>query len=273
MAMAHLRKEKIPIHVAFSFERLTNGTAGVRLWIGLDKSHLTRKVGARGSFYSVRLFGRVTGPRGRIVQQFENRFSNPEQRSDLFDTQDKIVTPQSLSLSPGEHQLFLVVDDSFGNEVGTWEGILPVPDPGEMSESSLVIGDRVGSHRLRTRVLESDFPVQPRFQSDKTSLPCFRPGEELAIWMQLYRLDVNKSASMIAEFRIVNDRTKKVMFEEGERPFVREQVSLSKSIALSGFDPGTYILEVNIRGPITRTFSRSFRVTSPTGATLGTFEP
>jgi len=208
----------------------------------------------------VHVYGKVTGVTGRVAPGgvFEDTISQDIPDA-LFkqSLEGAAIHQKIVPLRPGLYKLDLVVKDINSGNVGTVSQRLQVPRfPDEKLQlSSLILADlvenlpssQIGSGSF---ILGSN-KVRPNVNDN------FRHDRPMNLWFQVYNLKVDEASrkpSATVETLITKNgkEVKKDVEQASELSNAAAQMTLSKSIALSDFEPGEYSVQVKVTDNLTK---------------------
>ncbi len=257
----------LPFDVRADFIKVTSDTVLVPVTIQLKNKDITftHKEGvARGV---VNIFGRVTTLTGRISQTFEDTVT-VEQPEELLPKvlDSSAVYWKALPLRPGRYRVDIVCNDVNGDRVGTWSKGLMVPqfDEDKLASSTLIVADlmekvpakNVGSGNFVIGTTK----VRPRVEPASGQPASFRQNQKANFWMQVYNLGVDQQthkSSALIEYEVTN-------MSDGNKPVVQvkestadlgnvgEQITLEKSLPLTGFKPGVYQIAIKVKDNVSK---------------------
>jgi hypothetical protein len=155
------------------------------------------------------------------------------------------------------YKLDLVVKDINSGNVGTINKGFTVPrfPEGKLQLSSLILADlvenlppsQIGSGSF---ILASN-KVRPNVKQE------FRREKNLNLWFQVYNLKIDEAThkpSATVEMLITKNgqEVKKVVEQASELSNAAAQMTLSKAVPLSDFEPGEYSIQVRITDNLTK---------------------
>jgi len=207
----------------------------------------------------VNIFGRMTTITGKTAQTFEDtlRLDIP---SALLDQSVNNVALywKALPMRPGRYRMDVVVKDLNGDKLGTFVQSIQVPgyEEDKLSSSSLILADLMepvsaaevgsgefvlGPSKVRPRVQVAGKPVS------------FKRNQNLGVWMQVYHLALDENTKKpvaTVEYEVRRIETNQLIMDMKERaqPFgaIDGQLTLEKSLPMSGLAPGEYQLTVKV---------------------------
>jgi len=249
-------RNTLPFDYRFDFFRITSDTILVPITVQIPNRALSfqEKNGVQSA--AMNLFARVTTVGGRIVQTFEDVIAR-----DFPDTlleqslKGYSIYQKAVPLRPGLYRLDVVIKDVNSGNVGVINTRLAVPryDEDKLASSDIVIADdiqRVSSKEIGLgQFVLGDVKVRPKMDRS------FTPQEHMGIYMQVYNLKVDEKThkpDAAIEYRVVKNGEKDAapVFQYGETTDKLgdhgEQITLEKTLTLTGFAPGKYKLEIQI---------------------------
>jgi len=152
------------------------------------------------------------------------------------------------------------VKDVNGDRVGTWSHGVVVPEYNEdkLASSSMILADHMEKVPAKS-VGAGNFVIgatkfaYPHLEPANGTPAKFKRDQRMNLWMQVYNLqadDKTKKPSAKIEYEIVNMSNNQPVLHASESTDsmgnVGDQVTLEKSLALSGFQPGIYRLTVKV---------------------------
>jgi GWxTD domain-containing protein len=247
---------QLPFDYRFDFFRITSDTILVPITVQIPNRALSfqEKNGVQSA--AMNLFARVTTVGGRIVQTFEDVIAR-----DFPDTlleqslKGYSVYQKAVPLRPGLYRLDVVIKDVNSGNVGVINTRLAVPryEDDKLASSNIVLADdiqRVSSKEIGiVQFVRGDVKVRPKMDRS------FTPDEHMGIYMQVYNLKVDEKThkpDAAIEYRVVKNGEKDAapVFQYGETTDKMgdhgEQITLEKTLTLTGFAPGKYKLEIQI---------------------------
>ena len=256
----------MPFEVMTDFVKVTGDTVLVPVTIQVKNKDITfvSKDGIQRG--TVNIFGRVTGLTGKVAQTFEDTVQ-VDVPNDLL---EKTVEHSSLywkaiPLRTGRYRFDIVVKDVNGDRVGTWSHGVLVPEFNEdkLASSSLILADHM--EKVPTKNVGSGSFVigetkfqYPHLDGANGQPASFKREQRMNLWMQVYNLqadDKTKKASANIEYEIVNANNQPVLHSSESTDAmgnVGDQITLEKSLALSGFQPGVYKLTVKVADNVSK---------------------
>jgi len=251
----------MPFDIRTDFVKVTGDTVLVPVTIQIKNKDITfvNKDGIQRG--TVNIFGRVTGLTGKIAQTFEDTVQVDVPSELLEKTQEHLsLYWKALPLRPGRYRFDVVVKDVNGDRVGTWSHGVAVPEYNEdkLASSSVILADHMEKVPAKN-VGSGNFVIgQTKFAYPHLELAdgkpaSFKRDQRMNIWMQVYNLQADeksKKPSAKFEYEIINVANNQAVLHSAESTDTMgnlgDQVTLEKSLALSGFQPGIYRLTVKV---------------------------
>ena len=214
----------------------------------------------------INVFGRVTTMTGKIVQTFEDTVQNDVPAETLAKVAENAsIYYKALPLKPGLYRIDIVVKDVNGDRVGTWNHRLPVPsyEDDRLAASSLILADQmepVAAKSVGTgNFVIGAMKVRPRVPPAEDKPAIFKRDQKVNFWMQVYNLEVDQTThkpSATFEYDITNKATNKAIVHTVESTEkmgnVGDQVTLQKTLAAAGLDPGVYRIQIKVNDNISK---------------------
>ncbi|HSE50438.1 MAG TPA: GWxTD domain-containing protein [Terriglobales bacterium] len=263
-----IRYNLMPFDVRTDFVRVTSDTVLVPVTIQVKNKDITfaSKEGIQRGV--VNIFGRVTSMTGRIMQTFEDTVQIDVPNELLDKTRENVsLYWKALPLRPGRYRLDVVVKDVNGDRLGTWQSrgglVVPSYDEDRLATSSLILADQM--EKVATKDIGGgnfvigNTKVRPRVEPSDGKPATFKRSQRMNLWMQVYNLGIDektKKPSATIEYDVVNTATNKAVLHTSESTAqmgnVGEQVTLEKSLALNGLEPGTYQITVKVNDSVSK---------------------
>ena len=257
----------MPFDIRTDFVRITGDTVLVPVTIQVKNKDITfvNKEGIQRG--TVNIFGRVTGLTGKIAQTFEDTVQIDVPNELLEKTQEhQSLYWKALPLRPGRYRFDVVVKDVNGDRVGTWSHGVAVPEYTEdkLASSSLILADHMEKVPAKS-IGAGNFVIgQTKFAYPHLELAdgkpaSFKRDQRLNLWLQIYNLQAdtktNKPSAKV-EYEIVNMANNQAVVHSSETTDTMgnlgDQMTLEKSLTLSGFQPGIYRLTVKVDDNISK---------------------
>jgi len=257
----------MPFDIQTDFVKITGDTVLVPVTIQIKNKDITfvSKDGIQRG--TVNIFGRVTGLTGKIAQTFEDTVQVDVPNELLEKTQDhSSLYWKALPLRPGRYRFDVVVKDVNGDRVGTWTHGVAVPEYNEdkLASSSLILADHMEKVPAKS-IGAGNFVIgQTKFAYPHLELAdgkpaSFKRDQRMNLWLQVYNLQAdgktNRPSAKI-EYEIINVANNQAVLHSSESTDTMgnlgDQMTLEKSLALSGFQPGVYRLTVKVDDNISK---------------------
>jgi GWxTD domain-containing protein len=257
----------MPFDVRTDFVKVTSDTVLVPVTLQVKNKDITfvNKDGVQRG--TVNIFGRVTGLTGKIAQTFEDTVQVDVPPELLEKTQERSsLYWKVLPLRPGRYRFDVVVKDVNGDRVGTWSHGVQVPDYTEdkLASSSMILADHMEKVPAKS-VGSGNFVIgqtkfaYPHLEPADGKPASFKRDQRMNLWLQVYNLqsdEKTKKPSAKIEYEIVNIASNQAVLHSSESTDtmgnVGDQITLEKSLALSGFQPGIYRLTVKVDDNISK---------------------
>lgn len=256
-----------PFDVRTDFVRVTDDTVLVPITLQIrnrDISYKTTDGVARGV---VNILGRVSTITGRIAQTFEDTVEVDEPTELLPATmKSKSVYWKALPLRPGRYRLDVVIKDvNNPDHIGTYARALTVPeyDDDRLAASSLILADKmrevpskdIGAGQF---VIGNTF-IRPRVSGTSAQPVSFKRGQNLDFWMQVYNLKIDpktRKNDAIVHYQVKDLANNKTLLDSSESAGKinpnSDQVTLEKSMPLSGLQPGKYQITISVNDGVSK---------------------
>ena len=257
----------MPFDIRTDYVKITGDTVLVPVTIQVKNKHITfvNKDGIQRG--TVNIFGRVTGLTGKIAQTFEDTVQVDVPNELLEKTQEhSSLYWKAIPLRPGRYRFDVVVKDVNGDRVGTWSHGVAVPEYNEdkLASSSLILADHMEKVPAKS-IGAGNFVIgqtkfaYPHLEPANGTPASFKRDQRLNLWLQIYNLQAdtktNKPSAKV-EYEIVNMANNQAVVHSSESTDTMgnlgDQMTLEKSLALSGFQPGIYRLTVKVDDNISK---------------------
>jgi len=257
----------MPFDIQTDFVKVTGDTVLVPVTIQVKNKDITfvSKDGIQRG--TINIFGRATGLTGRIAQTFEDTVQVDVPNELLEKTQEhSSLYWKALPLRPGRYRFDIVVKDVNGDRVGTWSRGVLVPEYNEdkLASSSLILADHMEKVPAKS-IGAGNFVIgQTKFAYPHLELAdgkpaSFKRDQRMNLWLQVYNLQAdgktNKPSAKI-EYEIINISNNQAVLHSSESTEsmgnLGDQMTLEKSLALTGFQPGVYRLTVKVDDNISK---------------------
>jgi GWxTD domain-containing protein len=251
----------MPFDIMTDFVKVTGDTVLVPVTIQVKNKDITfvNKDGIQRG--TVNIFGRVTGLTGKIAQTFEDTVQVDVPAELLEKTQEHMsLYWKALPLRPGRYRFDIVVKDVNGDRVGTWSRGVAVPEyvDDKLASSSMILADHMEKVPAKS-VGAGNFVIgqtkfaYPHLEPASGAPASFKRDQRINLWMQVYNLQADeksKKPSAKIEYEIINVANNQAVLHSSESTDtmgnIGDQMTLEKSLALSGFQPGIYRLTVKV---------------------------
>jgi GWxTD domain-containing protein len=257
----------MPFDIRTDYVKITGDTVLVPVTIQVKNKDITfvNKDGIQRG--TVNIFGRVTGLTGKIAQTFEDTVQVDVPNELLEKTQEhSSLYWKAIPLRPGRYRFDVVVKDVNGDRVGTWSHGVAVPEYNEdkLASSSLILADHMEKVPAKS-IGAGNFVIgqtkfaYPHLEPANGTPASFKRDQRLNLWLQIYNLQAdtktNKPSAKV-EYEIVNMANNQAVVHSSESTDTMgnlgDQMTLEKSLALSGFQPGIYRLTVKVDDNISK---------------------
>jgi len=195
---------------------------------------------------------------GRLAQQFEETIEKSFPAAEYGRAlETSAVYQKTVPLRPGLYKLELVIKDINSGNVGTDQKGFTVPRIADerLGTSSLILADRIEPLPPR-QVATGQFilgssKVYPSVKSE------FKRDQNLNMWLQVYSLKVDeathKPSATVETLITRNGKEFKKMTESAtELSGAAQQMTLTKSVPLSDFEPGEYSVQIKVTDNLTK---------------------
>jgi len=250
----------LPFRFRTDFVRVTEDSVLTPITILLQNKDLAYQEQQGIHRAMVHVYGKVTGVTGRVAPGgvFEDTISQDipdalfKQQLEGASIHQKIVP-----LRPGLYKLDLVLKDINSGNVGTVSQRLQVPrfPDDKLQLSSLILADLV--ENLPSSQIGSGSFILGSNKVRPNVNDAFRHDRPMNLWIQVYNLKVDEASrkpSATVETLITKNgkEVKKEVEQASELSNAAAQMTLSKSIALSDFEPGEYSVQVKVTDNLTK---------------------
>jgi len=206
------------------------------------------------------VYGRITSIGGRVCPTctFEETISKDvpgagfQQFLDTNGVYQKIV-----ALGPGTYKLDLVIKDIHSGNVGTKQMSFRVPriPDAKLDSSSLILAERI--EQLSPRQISTGPFILGSYKVVPNVMKEFRKDQPLNFWLQVYSLKVDegthKPSATIETLVTRNGKeVQKVVDNASEPSSAGQQMTFTKSLPLSGMEPGEYSIQVKVTDNLTK---------------------
>ena len=248
----------MPFDLLTSFVKVTSDTVMMPITIQIKNRDITFANTNGVERGTVNIFGRLTTLSGRVAQTFDDTVQVDVPHELLAGTADhSSVYWKALPVYSGHYLLEVVIKDVNGDRIGTWRHSIEAPDYAEdrLATSSLIVADKM--ERVASNIVgSSNFVIgetylRPRVPSPAGQPASFRRDQNIAFWMQVYNLVVDRKThrpSATVEYDIVNQATSNSVIHSqqstAEMGNVADQITLQKTLSAKELQPGVYKLRI-----------------------------
>jgi hypothetical protein len=256
-----------PFDVRTDFVKVTEDTVLVPITIQIKNRDVTFSTKDGVSKGVVNILGKVSTITHKVVQTFEDTVEITEPSELLEKSLEKqSVYWKALPLRPGAYRLDIGIKDvNNPDHVGIYAQSINVPkfDDEKLSTSSLILADSmytVPSQTIGTgNFILGNMYVRPRVSPNAVTPVKYKRDQHLNFWMQVYNLgidDKTKSNSATVTYQIRDTDTDKVLLETHEESkdlgAHSDQLTMDRSVALAGLQPGKYQVTIRIDDAISK---------------------
>jgi len=249
--------------------KVTNDTVIVPVTVQMKAADITFQTKDGVSTGRVEVQGIVTNLTHKMVQSFGD-FVEVSTPSELLPATQKgsRVYWKALALKPGLYKIDIAIKDvNNPDHVGRWTRSVNVPkfDDDILSHSSLILADEMyrvpskeigggnfvlGDTHIRPRVAVGGLPTTPAK---------FTRAQTLNFWMQVYNLGIDektKQNDATVTYEIMDVANNKPVLNATESTKKispnADQLTLEKSLPLTGLQPGQYQLSIKVDDGISK---------------------
>ena len=256
-----------PFDVRTDFVKVTEDTVLVPITLQIKNSNVTFTTKDGVSKGVVNILGKVSTITHKTVQTFEDTVEVTQPAELLQKMLDKqSVYWQALPLRPGAYRLDIGIKDvNNPDHVGIYSQSINVPkyDDEKLATSSLILGDmmeRVPSQTIGAgKFIIGNTYIRPRVSPNLATPVKFTRAQKLNCWMQVYNLgidDKTKSNSATVTYEIRDTTSDKLLLETHEESknlsAHSDQLTMERSVALAGLQPGKYKMTIRISDAISK---------------------
>jgi GWxTD domain-containing protein len=256
-----------PFDVRTDFVKVTEDTVLVPITLQIknkDVTFTTKDGVAKGV---VNILGKVSTITHKTVQTFEDTVEVTQPAELLQKTLEKqSVYWKALPLRPGSYRVDIAIKDvNNPDHMGIYGKSLIVPkyDDEKLGTSTLILADTmyaVPSQTIGTgNFILGNTYVRPRVSQNPATPVKFTRDQKLNCWMQVYNLgmdDKTKSNSATVTYEIRDTASDKVLLETSEESknlsAHSDQLTMERSVALAGLQPGKYKMTIRINDAISK---------------------
>ncbi len=256
-----------PFDVRTDFVKVTESTVLVPVTIQIknrDITFVTKDGVARGV---VNVLGKVTTLTHKTVQTFEDTVE-VQQPSELLEKSldRQSVYWKALPLLPGLYRLDIAIKDVNNKDhMGIYGSSLDVPTyhDEKLATSTLILADQMNSVSSReigsgNFIIGNTF-IRPRVSPNPATPVKFLRSQQFNFWMQVYNLGIDqatKSNQATVTYQIIDAATGAVVLEKEleskDLGAHSDQLTVEKSIAISGLQPGKYKVTIKVNDAISK---------------------
>jgi hypothetical protein len=151
------------------------------------------------------------------------------------------------------------------DHVGIYSQSINVPkyDDEKLATSSLILGDQMEKVPSQTigagKFIIGNTYIRPRVSSNAVTPVKFTRSQRLNCWMQVYNLSIDdktKSNSATVTYEIRDSTSDKLLLETHEESkdmsAHSDQLTMERSVALAGLQPGKYKMTIRINDAISK---------------------
>jgi GWxTD domain-containing protein len=256
-----------PFDVRTDFVKVTDDTVLVPITLQIKNSNVTFTTKDGVAKGVVNILGKVSTITHKTVQTFEDTVEVTQPAELLQKTLEKqSVYWQALPLRPGAYRLDIGIKDvNNPDHVGIFSQSILVPkyDDEKLSTSSLILGDmmeRVPNQTIGAgKFILGNTYIRPRVSQNQVTPVKFTRSQKLNCWMQVYNLgidDKTKSNSATVTYEIRDTASDKLLLETHEESknmsAHSDQLTMERSVALAGLQPGKYKMTIRINDAISK---------------------
>jgi GWxTD domain-containing protein len=260
-----------PFDVRTDYVRVTESTVLVPITLQMKNRDITfvTKDGVAKGVVNIR--GRVTTLTHKAVQTFEDTVEVEQPAELLEKTLDRqSVYWKALPLLPGLYRLDIGIEDENNKDhKGYYGRSLEVPTyhDEKLGTSSLILADQMNTVSSReigsgNFIIGNTF-IRPRVSTSTPSNPNpparFKRNQQLSFWMQVYNLTIDeatKSNQATGSYQITDMATNAVdldkQLESKDLGAHSDQLTVEKTLPLSGLQPGKYKVTIKINDGISK---------------------
>jgi GWxTD domain-containing protein len=256
-----------PFDVRTDFVKVTDDMVLVPITIQIKNRDVTFTTKDGVSKGVVNILGKVSTITHKPVQTFEDTVEITQPAELLQKTLEKqSVYWKALPLRPGAYRVDIGIKDvNNPDHVGIYAQSINVPkyDDEKLATSSLILADRmetVPSQTIGTGnfIIGNTF-IRPRVSPNSVTPVKFTRDQHLNCWMQVYNLGIDektKSNSATVSYEIRDTASDKLLLETHEESkdlsAHSDQLTMERSVALAGLQPGKYKMTIRINDAISK---------------------
>jgi GWxTD domain-containing protein len=256
-----------PFDVRTDFVKVTEDTVLVPITIQIRNKDVTFTTKDGVSKGVVNILGKVSTITHKTVQTFEDTVEITEPAELLPKAlEGQRLYWKALPLRPGAYRVDIGIKDvNNPDHIGVFAQSISVPkyDDEKLETSSLILAsrmERVPSQAIGTdKFVIGNTYIWPRVSSNAVTPVKFTRDQHLNCWMQVYGLgmdDKTKSNSATVTYEIRDTASDKLLLETHEEskdlsPH-SDQLTMERSVALAGLQPGKYKMTIRINDAISK---------------------
>jgi GWxTD domain-containing protein len=256
-----------PFDVRTDYVKVTEDTVLVPITLQIKNSNVTFTTKDGVAKGVVNILGKVSTITHKTVQTFEDTVEVTEPAELLQKAMERqSVYWQALPLRPGAYRLDIGIKDvNNPDHVGVFSQSINVPkyDDEKLATSSLILGDqmeRVPSQTIGAgKFIIGNTFIRPRVSPNPVTPVRFTRSQRLNCWMQVYNLgidDKTKSNSATVTYEIRDTTSDKLLLttheESKDMSAHSDQLTMERSVALAGLQPGKYKMTIRINDAISK---------------------
>jgi len=256
-----------PFDVRTDFVKVTDDTVLVPITLQIKNSNVTFTTKDGVAKGVVNILGKVSTITHKTVQTFEDTVEVTEPAELLEKAMERqSVYWQALPLRPGNYRLDIGIKDvNNPDHVGIYSQSINVPkyDDEKLATSSLILGDQMEKVPSQTigagKFIIGNTYIRPRVSSNAVTPVKFTRSQRLNCWMQVYNLSIDdktKSNSATVTYEIRDSTSDKLLLETHEESkdmsAHSDQLTMERSVALAGLQPGKYKMTIRINDAISK---------------------
>jgi GWxTD domain-containing protein len=256
-----------PFDVRTDFVKVTEDTVLVPITIQIKNKDVTFTTKDGVSKGVVNILGKVSTITHKTVQTFEDTVEITEPSELLPKTlEGQRLYWKALPLRPGAYRIDIGVKDvNNPDHIGVFAQSISVPkyDDEKLETSSLILAsrmERVPSQSIGTdKFVIGNTYIWPRVSTNAVTPVKFTRDQHLNCWMQVYGLgmdDKTKSNSATVTYEIRDTVSDKLLLETHEESKDMsphsDQLTMERSVALAGLQPGKYKMTIRISDAISK---------------------
>jgi GWxTD domain-containing protein len=256
-----------PFDVRTDFVKVTEDMVLVPITVQIKNRDITfvTKDGVSKGF--VEILGKVTTLTHKTVQTFEETVE-VEQPAELLEKtlEGKRIYWKAIPVVPGLYRLDIAIKDvNNPDHVGLYGRGLEVPTyhDEKLATSSMILADEMNQVSSREigagSCVIGNTHICPRVSANPATPVSFKRSQQLNFWMQVYNLGINestKSNEATVTYQIIDTANNTVMLEKQleskDLGAHSDQLTVEKSLAIAGLQPGKYKVTIKINDTISK---------------------